>query len=62
MIIHENPYIDENGIKDPDKVKIFSDEGFQIVQNETGRVFDSAVDVYPSVYTYTQANSKVETS
>lgn len=52
MIITEYPYNNEN------LVKHYSDEGNYIVQNETGRKYSVAVDVYPCQYTYTETNEK----
>ena len=35
------------------RVRHYSDSGFRILQNETGIVYDDAVDVMPCRYTYT---------
>ena len=37
----------------------FSDEGKQIIQNETGVIFDDAVDVESATFTYSEAETKV---
>lgn len=36
-------------------VKSYSDKGFKIMQNETGIVYDSAVDVDGSPFTYSES-------
>lgn len=53
MIINE-PI--ENG----NRIYHYSDGGFRILQNETGRVYDDAVDVVPCMYTYTETDKKIE--
>ena len=60
MIITQYPYIDNNGVQHDDKIKIYSDENFQILQKETDRVFDYVVDVYPSVYNYEETDIVIE--
>ena len=55
MIISE---IIENGIR----IRHYSDGGFRILQNETGIVYDDAVDVLPCKYTYTETDKPIETS
>ena len=42
------------------KIKFYSDKSFQIVQKETGKVFDFVVDPYPSKYSYDEGDSIVE--
>ena len=39
--------------------RTFSDEGKQIIQNETGVIFDDAVDVEGATYTYFETETKV---
>ena len=39
--------------------RTFSDEGKQIIQNETGVIFDDAVDVEGATFTYSEAETKV---
>lgn len=53
-VIEEHPYIDENGEPYFDKVRHYSDDGKQIMQVETGKVYDEAVDIYPCPYTYVE--------
>jgi hypothetical protein len=37
----------------------YSDSGFRILQNETGIVYDDAVDVMPCKYTYTETDEPI---
>ena len=53
MIITEYPYNNNENL-----IKHYSDEGNYIVQNETGRKYSVAVDVYPCRYTYTETSEK----
>ena len=39
--------------------RTFSDEGKQIIQNETGVIFDDAVDVEGATFTYSEVETKV---
>lgn len=54
MIITEHPY---NG--DENFIRTVSDAGKLILQNETGRKYINAVDLYPSRYTYTETDEHV---
>lgn len=49
MIITEYPY---NGRDD--LIKFVSDENRYLIQNETGYIYEEAIDKYPSRYTYTE--------
>lgn len=40
--------------------KNYSDAGFRILQNETGVVYDEAIDVENAFYTYTETNELIE--
>lgn len=40
--------------------RTYSDEGYKIKQNETGIIYDEAVDVEDSNYTYTETEEKIE--
>lgn len=47
----------------PDGVNLYrtySDEGFYIVQNETGAEYAEAIDVEGAPYTYTESDKKIE--
>ena len=59
MIKYEHPYIDDQGIEHTDKLKIYSDQGLQLEQVETGRKYDSVVDLHPSKYTYKESDTPV---
>ena len=41
-------------------VRHYSDEGMKIKQEETGAVYDEAVDVIPCRYTYTETDIPVD--
>lgn len=60
MLIKEYPYITEQDEKNYDFIRHYSDEGHKIVQNETGRVFEEALDRYPCKYTYSEYIEKRE--
>lgn len=60
MIKTQYPYIDGNGNERKDLVKTYSDEGLQIIQNETGNLYDEAIDFYPCKYTYTEKEPEPE--
>lgn len=60
MIKSQYPYKDKNGVAHEDKIKFYSDVNFQIIQKETGRIFDFVVDPYPSKYNYDETDVFVE--
>lgn len=62
MIQPQYPYKDDNGLIHDDKIKFYSDKGFQIIQKETDRIFDFAIDPYPSKYNYEETDVMVEES
>lgn len=39
--------------------RTFSDEGKQIIQNETGVIFDDAVDVEGATFTYSETEADI---
>lgn len=41
------------------RIRHYSDSGFRILQNETGIVYDDAVDVMPCKYTYTETDEPI---
>lgn len=53
-VIEIYPYVDEQGIEHENLVQHKSDEGKQIIQLETGRIYDEAIDSYPCRYTYAE--------
>ena len=48
------PYIDEKGVAHEDLVKTYSDEGYDIIQLPTYRLYKEAVDRYPCKYEYVE--------
>jgi hypothetical protein len=42
------------------RIRHYSDSGFRILQNETGIVYDDAVDVMPCRYTYSETEERIE--
>jgi hypothetical protein len=46
-------------IEDGNRIHHYSDSGFRILQNETGIVYDDAVDVIPCKYTYTETDEPI---
>ena len=51
----EHPY---NG--NENKIRYYSILGYTVIQNETGAEFGEAIDPYPSKYTYTISEHKIE--
>ena len=41
-------------------IKHYSDEGFLLLQNETGLKYKDPVDIVPCPYTYTETNERDE--
>ncbi len=60
MLKEQHPYIDENGNERPELIRHYSDEGKRLLQVETGREYDEAIDVYPCRYTYVETDKYVE--
>ena len=42
------------------KIRYYSILGYTVIQNETGAEFGEAIDPYPSKYTYTISENKIE--
>ena len=40
--------------------RTYSDENYRILQNETGYIYDEAIDVENVSYTYTETTDKIE--
>lgn len=55
MIVEE--YNDTNTL-----VTHYSDSMVKIIQSETGALYDSATDVVPCVYTYTESSEGIESA
>ena len=53
MIISE---LIENG----ERIRHYSDNGMRILQNETGIIYDDAVDILPCKYTYSETEELIE--
>ena len=41
-------------------IRHYSDQGFLLLQNETGIKYSDPVDVVPCLYTYTETDEKIE--
>lgn len=61
MIQVQKPYIDEWGRGHAGLEKRWSDAGKLLLQVETGRKYDAAVDVVPCRYTYEETDEDIET-
>ena len=46
-------------IENGNRIRHYSDSGFRILQNETGVVYDDAVDVMPCKYTYFETDELI---
>ena len=57
MIIKEEFKTRADGVK---LFRTYSDEGKQIIQNETGILYSEAIDVENAPYTYTESDEDVE--
>ena len=61
MIIEQYPYIDEYGTARDNLIRHYSDdETKNLLQVETGIVYEDAVDVYPCRYTYKEVDKPAE--
>ena len=47
-------------INNTDFIKTYSDEGFKILQVETGVIYDEAIDLASSEYTYEETDEPIE--
>lgn len=56
-IINEFYRVREDGVK---LFRTYSDEGKKLIQNETGTVYDDAVDVEGAPYTYSESDEDTE--
>lgn len=59
-VVEQYPYVDENGNENYDLVKHSSDNAKPIIQLETGREYEEAIDVYPSKYTYVEIEEIIQ--
>lgn len=56
-MIKQEEYICKNGVK---QIHTYSDEGFYILQKETGNKYSEAYDNEPLQYTYEETIEKIE--
>ena len=40
-------------------IRTYSDEGYEIIQNETGTIYEEAIDIQPLAYTYTETDEPI---
>lgn len=59
MIVTEYYKTRADGVK---LIRTYSDEGRQIIQNETGIVYGEAIDVEDAPYTYSESDEALEIS
>lgn len=59
-MIKPEPYVDQAGVSHETLIRKYSDNNVKIMQVETGKLFDEAVDDIKSTYTYTETNIKIE--
>jgi hypothetical protein len=57
MIVREEFRTRADGVK---LFRTYSDDGKRIIQNETGIVYDEAIDVENAPYTYTESDEDIE--
>lgn len=57
MIVQEEYKTRSDGVK---LIRTYSDEGKRIIQNETGQVYDEAIDVETAGYTYSESEEYIE--
>lgn len=60
MIITQHPFINDNEVEFSNLVRTYSDSGLMLRQIETDILYSEAVDVYPSRYTYEEADIPIE--
>ena len=58
MLVRE--FYKHNNVLDEDMYKTYSDENFKIKQIETGIIYDEAIDLESSNYTYIETDEKIE--
>lgn len=57
MVVREFYKTRNDGVK---LYRTYSDSGLYIKQNETGNVYDEAIDVEDTIYTYSETDEKLE--
>ena len=58
MIVREDYKTRSDGVK---LLRTYSDDGKCIIQNETGIVYEEAIDVEDAPYTYTESTEDIQT-
>ena len=58
MLIQEYPVV-LNEVNRYDLIRTKSDSNLKIKQLETGLVFEEAIDLFPTVYTYEETNEYI---
>ena len=58
MLVKEFYRTREDGIN---LYRTYSDENYKIKQIQTGAIYDEAIDVEDSIYTYEETDEKIET-
>lgn len=53
MLVSEYPYKGRYN-----RIRHYSDEGFMILQEQTGFEYEEAIDVFPTNYTYVETDHK----
>lgn len=54
MLKQDHPYVDEKGVSHPDLVHIYSDANYEILQEDTGMIYEDVVDPYPTCHSYVE--------
>ena len=57
MIVREYYKTREDGVK---LYRTYSDEQFKIQQDQTGYIYDEAIDIEDSLFTYSETTEKIE--
>jgi hypothetical protein len=57
MIVREYYKTREDGVK---LYRTYSDEQFKILQEQTGYIYDEAIDIEDSLFTYSETTEKIE--
>ena len=57
MMIKYDKFLREDGVK---LIRTYSSRGLRIRQNETGIVYDEAIDLEDSNFTYEETDEKIE--
>lgn len=54
------PYVDNEGNTYENLIKTYSNNNKKIIQLETGNIYDEAVDIFPSRFTYEETEYSIE--